>query len=91
MPVYSGLLKLKNVNKKVLCWQAKVVRHSFAHGRPFLVSSVDVEGSILVLMMARRVGFATVTLEFVWIRFRLAVRRLRGLCWASIVCRTLSS
>ena len=54
--------------------------------RPFLVASVDV----LVMMMARLVGFATVTLEFVTIRFRLAVRRLRGLCWASIVCRTLS-
>ena len=37
-----------------------------------------VEGSILVTMMARRVGFVTVTSEFVWIRFRLAVRRLRG-------------
>ena len=53
--------------------------------RPFLVSSVNVEGTILVMMMARRVGFATVTSDIVWIRFRLAVRRLRGLCWASIV------
>ena len=44
-----------------------------------------------VMMMARRVGFVTVTSEFVWIRFRLAVRRLRSLCWASIVCGTLSS
>ena len=59
--------------------------------RPFVVASVDVEGSSLVMMKARRVGFATVTSEFVWIRFRLAVRRLRGLCWASIVCGTLSS
>ena len=59
--------------------------------RPFLVASVDVEGSILVMMMARRVDFATVTSEFVWIRFRVAVRRLRGLCWESIVCGTLSS
>ena len=42
------------------------------------------------MMMARRVGFATVTWEFVWIGFRLAVRRLRGLCWASIVCGSLS-
>ena len=50
-----------------------------------------VDGSILVMMMSRRVGFVTVTSEFVWIRFRLAVRRLRGLCWASIVCGTLSS
>ena len=58
--------------------------------RPFLVASVDVEGSILVMMMARCVGFATVRSEFVWIRFRLAVRRLCGLCWASIVCGTLS-
>ena len=59
--------------------------------RPFLVASVDVEGSILVLMMARRVGFATVTSDFVSIRFRMAVRRLRSLCRASIVCGTLSS
>ena len=59
--------------------------------RPFLVASVDVEGSILVKMMARRVGLATVRSEFVLIRFRMAVRRLRGLCWASIVCRTLFS
>ena len=54
--------------------------------RPFLVASVDVEGSILVLMMARRVGLATVRSEIVSIRFRIAVRRLRGLCWASKVC-----
>ena len=47
--------------------------------RPFLVASVDVEGSILVLMMARRVGLVTVRSEFVSIRFRMAVRRLRGL------------
>ena len=46
--------------------------------RPFLVASVDVEGSILVMMMVRRVGFASVTSELVSIRFRLAVRRLRG-------------
>ena len=59
--------------------------------RPFLVAFVDVEGSILVMMMARCVGFATVRSDFVWYRFRLAVRRLRGLCWASIVCGTLSS
>ena len=59
--------------------------------RPFLVASVDVEGSILVMMMARCVGFKTVRSEFVWIRFRLAVRRLRGLCWLSIVCGTFSS
>ena len=59
--------------------------------RPFLVASVDVEGSILVKMMARRVGFATVRSEFVSIRFRMAVRRLRGLCWASILCETLFS
>ena len=59
--------------------------------RPFLVASVDVEGSILVIIMARRVGFATVTSEIGSIHFRLAVRRLRGLCWASLVCGTLSS
>ena len=45
---------------------------------------------MLVMRMVRRVGFATVTSEFVVIRFRLAVRRLRGLFWASIVCGTLS-
>ena len=59
--------------------------------RPFLVASVDVEGSVLVMMMAKRVGFATVRSEFVSSRFMLAVRRLRGLCWASIICGTLSS
>ena len=59
--------------------------------RPFLVASVDVEGSILVMMIVRRVGFATVTSEFVSVRFRLAVRRLRGLCCTCIVCGTLSS
>ena len=59
--------------------------------RPFLVASVEVEGSILVMMIVRRVGFATVTSEFVSVRFRLAVRRLRGLCCTCIVCGTLSS
>ena len=59
--------------------------------RPFLVASIDVEGSILVMMMARCLGFATVTSEFVWIGFRLALRWLRGLCWACIVCGSLSS
>ena len=59
--------------------------------RPFLVASVDNESSILVMMMARCIGFATVTSEFVSYRFRLAVRRLRGLCWVSIVCGSLSS
>ena len=59
--------------------------------RPFLVSSVDVEGSIFVMMMARRVGFATATSEFVSIRFSLAGRRLRGFYWAFTVCGTLSS
>ena len=59
--------------------------------RPFLVVAVDVEGSIFVMMMVRRVGFGTVMSEFISIRFRLALRRLRSLCWASIVCGTLSS
>ena len=58
--------------------------------RPFLVASVDVEGSFLVIMMARLVGFETIRSEFVSIRFRLAVRQLRGLCWTPIVCGTLS-
>ena len=35
VPVYSGVLKLKNVNKKGLCWQAKLARHRFAHGKAF--------------------------------------------------------
>ena len=59
--------------------------------RPFLVASVDVEGSNLIIMMARLVRFPTITSEFVSIRFRLAVRRLRSSCWTSIVCGTLSS
>ena len=59
--------------------------------RPFLVASVDFEGSIFVIMMTRRVGFATVTSEIVSICFRFAVRQLRCLYWASIVCGTLSS
>ena len=59
--------------------------------RPFLVSSVEAESLIFVMMMARSVGFVTVTSEFISIRFRLAVRRQHGLCWASIVCGTLSS
>ena len=59
--------------------------------RPVFVASVDVEGSILVMMIARPVGFATVTSEFVSIPFRFAVRRLRGLCCTSIVCVTLFS
>ena len=33
VPVYSVVLKLKNVNKKGLCWQAKIARHRFAHSR----------------------------------------------------------
>ena len=33
VPVYSEVLKLKNVNKKGLCWQAKIARHRFAHGK----------------------------------------------------------
>ena len=32
VPVYNGVLKLKNVNKKGLCWQAQIDRHRFAHG-----------------------------------------------------------
>ena len=59
--------------------------------RRFLVASVDIECSILVMMMARQVGFATVTWEFVSIRFRLAVRQLHGLWWVSKVCGSFSS
>ena len=50
-----------------------------------------VEGLILVLIMASCVSFATVRSDIVSIRFKLAVRRLRGLFWASIVYGTLSS
>ena len=83
---------VKNVNKKGLCWQAKIAGHRFAHGKALSCCCCRiVEGSIFVMMIARRVGFATVTSEFISIRFRLALRRLRGLCWASIVCGTLSS
>ena len=31
--VYSVVLKLKNVNKKGLCWQAKIARHRFVLGK----------------------------------------------------------
>ena len=33
VPVYSGVLKLKNVSKKGLCFQAKIARDRFAHGK----------------------------------------------------------
>ena len=33
VPVYSGVLKLKNVNKKRLCCQVKIVRDRFARGK----------------------------------------------------------
>ena len=59
--------------------------------RRFLIASVDFECSILVMMMARRVGFATVTWEFVSILLRLAVRQLRGFWWVSKVCGSFSS
>ena len=32
VPVYSGVLKLKNVNKIGLCWQGKIARQWFSHG-----------------------------------------------------------
>ena len=57
--------------------------------RPFLVVAVDVEGSIFLMMMARRVGFVTVTSEFHFdsfqvgsetaARFMLGVYSLRNL------------
>ena len=81
---------MKEVNKKGLCWQAKIARHRFADGKALSCCFCRFEGSILVFMMGRRVGLATVRSEFVSIRFRMAVRRLRGLYWASIVCGTLS-
>ena len=33
VPVYSGVLKLKKVNKKGLCWQDKIPRYRFAQGK----------------------------------------------------------
>ena len=57
--------------------------------RPFLVAFVDIESSILVIMMARRVGFATVTSEVVSIRFRLAMRRLRSFMFGVYSLRNL--
>ena len=33
VPVYCAVLKLKNVNKKGLCWQAKIAKHRFAHAK----------------------------------------------------------
>ena len=35
VPKYSGVLKLNNVNKKGLCWQVKIARHRFTHGKAF--------------------------------------------------------
>ena len=38
VPVYSGVLKLKNVNKKGLCWQAKIARGQVCSWQgPFLL------------------------------------------------------
>ena len=37
VPVYNGVLKLKNVNKKGLFWQAKIARHRFAHVKAFFL------------------------------------------------------
>ena len=79
MPVYSWVLKLKNATRKGCAGTLSQPDTGLVMARPFLVASVEVEGPILVIMMARRVGFAAVTSEFVSIRFRLAVRRLRGL------------
>ena len=42
VPVYSKMLKLKNVNKKGLCWQAKIARQRFAHGKALFVASVGI-------------------------------------------------
>ena len=90
VPVYNGVLKLRTSTRKGCAGRLRKPERAFLMGRPFLVAFVDVEGSILVMVMARRVGFATVTSELVSIRFRLSVRQLRGLCWTSIVCGILS-
>ena len=65
--------------------QANIARHRFALGKALSCCFCRCLGLNIVMMMARRVGFATVTSEFVSIRFRLAVRLLRGFFWAFIV------
>ena len=90
VPVYSRVLKVKTLRRKGCAGRIRYQDTGLLMARPFLVVSMDVEGSILVIMMARRVGFGTVTSEFVSICFRLSLRWLRCLCWASIVFGTLS-
>ena len=51
VPVYSGVLKLKNVNKKGLCWQAEIARHRFAHGKALsccFCSYINFNKSVLI-------------------------------------------
>ena len=54
VPVNSGVLKLKNVNKKGLCWQAKIARHRFAHGKALaccLCRYIKVNKSVLIKIL----------------------------------------
>ena len=41
--VYSRVFKLKNVNKKGLCLQAKIATERFPRGKAFFFAPVDVE------------------------------------------------
>ena len=52
VPVYSGVLKLKNVNKKGLCWQAKIARHRFAHGKALSCCYIYISGWIFQKVLA---------------------------------------
>ena len=82
---------MKNVNKKGLCWQAKIARQRFAHGKALSCGFSRCWGLNFGYDDGQTCRFCNcIRSKFVWIRFRLALRRLRGLCWACIVCGTLS-
>ena len=47
---------MKNINRKRVHWQANVVRHRFARGKPLSdVVPVEFDGSIYNMMMVRHV------------------------------------
>ena len=51
VPVNSGVLKLKNVKWKGLCWQAKIARHRFADGKALsccLCRYIKINKSVLI-------------------------------------------
>ena len=54
VPVNSGVLKLKNVNTKGLCWQAKIAKHRFAHGKALsccLCRYIKFKKSVLIKLL----------------------------------------